>query len=324
MTQADRHVPATGDADASVVTVLRRRREDGSRAGERRDPWRVALVIEGGGSRSAVSAGMALTLVREGLVDAFDAVYATSGGALNGAWLLSSTPDSGLRSWAYPDVLAARVIDPWRAARGGPLVDMRRLVEHVYAHVTPMDFDAILAHPTSFHPIATDAQTGDAVDLHPHLTDAEALRDGLRASGCLPWLAGPPVLLGGRSYLDGGLTHGVPARLAAQGGATHLLVLRTKRADDLTRAASRVERAVLRRYYRRHGAGAGAGRAHAVRHLAALEEERWLEQACAESDTVRQVRPGHRTPAVSRLSRDSDLIAKAIRAGAAAMAEALG
>jgi predicted acylesterase/phospholipase RssA len=62
------------------VLVALRKREPGER---------VALVVEGGGMRGAVSGGMALALEELGLSRAFDAAYGSSAGALNAMWLVS-------------------------------------------------------------------------------------------------------------------------------------------------------------------------------------------------------------------------------------------
>ena len=51
---------------------------------------RVALVVEGGGMRGAVSGGMALGLDELGLAGAFDAAYGSSAGTLNAMWLVSA------------------------------------------------------------------------------------------------------------------------------------------------------------------------------------------------------------------------------------------
>jgi predicted patatin/cPLA2 family phospholipase len=48
-------------------------------AKDRRARYRVALVIEGGGSRGMFSAGMCLGLEGLGLESVFDAVYRASG-----------------------------------------------------------------------------------------------------------------------------------------------------------------------------------------------------------------------------------------------------
>ena len=77
-------MPVTEDlrGHAVVQTILRRRRE-GSRPGARRDGRRVALVIEGGGMRGVVSAGMTAAIEQLGLRDAFDEVHGASAGAFN-------------------------------------------------------------------------------------------------------------------------------------------------------------------------------------------------------------------------------------------------
>ena len=49
----------------------------------------LALVIEGGGMRGAVSAGMAAALTTLDLLDAFDSVHGSSAGAIVGAYLVS-------------------------------------------------------------------------------------------------------------------------------------------------------------------------------------------------------------------------------------------
>jgi hypothetical protein len=65
-----------------VLRVLGERARAGSLPGERRDGFRVALAIEGGGMRGTISAGMALALDELGLVSAFDAVYGASAGTI--------------------------------------------------------------------------------------------------------------------------------------------------------------------------------------------------------------------------------------------------
>ena len=148
-----------------LLRVLGERARAGSRPGQRSDPYRVALSIEGGGMRGTVSAGMALALHELGLVPAFDAVYGSSAGAITGAWLLSSTPQR-LRGWADPDY--ARTLIRWSAMlRGRPVVDVRSLVEVVYTTDFPMDFESVLASPVEYHPLGTDAATGESSDLRP-------------------------------------------------------------------------------------------------------------------------------------------------------------
>ena len=210
-----------------VRRVLRERAGSGSRPGHRADAYRVALSIEGGGMRGTVSAGMALALHELGLVNAFDAVYGSSAGAITGAWLLSSTPE-GLRGWADPDY--ARTLIRWSSLlRGRPVVDVKTLVEVLYQSDFPMDFASVLASPVEYHPLGTDAETGESTDLRPLISDPAGLRLALRASASLPFLAGPPVELRGRRFFDAGVAESVPFRTPLAQGATHILVLRSRR-----------------------------------------------------------------------------------------------
>jgi predicted acylesterase/phospholipase RssA len=218
-----------------VLRVIEERARSGSRPGHRDDGLRIALSIEGGGMRGTVSAGMALALFERGLLPAFDAVYGSSAGAISGAWLLSSTPE-GLRGWADPDY--ARSLIRWsaplhRRPRRRPVVDVETLIEVLYQTEFPMDFASILASPVEYHPLATDAATGESTDLRPLINDAAELRLALRASASLPFLAGPPIELDDRRFYDAGVAESIPFRTPLAQGATHILVLRSRRPPDV-------------------------------------------------------------------------------------------
>jgi predicted acylesterase/phospholipase RssA len=210
-----------------VLRVIDERVRSGSRPGQRSDGLRVVLSIEGGGMRGTVSAGMALALHERGMTPAFDAVYGASAGAITGAWLLSSEPER-LRGWADPDY--ARALIRWSALlRRRPVVDVQSLVEVVYQSQFPMDFASVLASPVEFHPLATDAATGESTDLRPLIADPAELRLALRASASLPFLAGPPIGLRDRRFYDAGVAESIPFRTPLAQGATHVLILRSRR-----------------------------------------------------------------------------------------------
>ncbi|MFE5078845.1 patatin-like phospholipase family protein [Streptomyces mirabilis] len=179
-----------------VWRVLTERAQADSRPGARADGYRVALAIEGGGMRGIIAGGMALALHELGLTNGFDAVYGASAGAASGAWLLSSSPQS-LRFWAHPRY-ARTAIRHSNPLRGRPLVDLYAFYEVLYRYgdqdFAPMDFASILAGDIEYHPLATDAATGESTDLRPFIGDAAELRLALRASAALPLLAGDPVM----------------------------------------------------------------------------------------------------------------------------------
>ena len=208
-----------------VVQIIRRRRSEGSRPGARRDGRRVALVIEGGGMRGVVSAGMTAALEQLGLRDAFDEVHGASAGAFNAAFLLAGQAAylTALYQHGFGD---PRFVSVRRAVRGGPAFDMDYVITDVWTRQRPLRFDAILSSGIDLHCTATDADRAEIVDL-AELHDDEQIRCALRASARLPWLAGPPVRFRARRLLDATLAEAIPVH-AAFAGATDVLVLQTR------------------------------------------------------------------------------------------------
>ncbi|MGH3724901.1 MAG: patatin-like phospholipase family protein [Mycobacterium sp.] len=310
---------ADGITDGSapeVSALLARRRAEQSKPGLRTDGARLALVIEGGGSRGVYSSGMVVALEEMGLSECFDAVYGSSAGALNGAWLLCGGARQAMRSWLDPSVMKS-VISPLRFLWGRPIIDTDHLVNHVYQYVVPMDFEAILAAPISFHPLATDADTGESTDLHPYLADGVAVRTALRASTCLPLVAGRPVSLGGRRFVDAGVAEAVPARTALSHGITHIVALRTRQLLDLPTPASGIERRLVSRYLARHAPGA------LLPWQQRLELHANEQRMLAEHPNTLQIAPAEESPIIGRIERDPVALGDALEMGRKAVYAAL-
>lgn len=335
--------PVTVAGGHEVLRVIAERVRRGSRPGERQDGLRVALAIEGGGMRGTVSAGMALALHETGVAHAFDAVYGASAGAITGAWLLSGTPEN-LTGWAEP-VHARAMIRPSNLWRGRPMVDVRNLVEYLYCEVARMDFDAVLANPVEYHPLATDVHTGQSTDLRPHLTGPVELRLALRASAALPFLAGPPVELAGRLFYDAGLAESIPYRTALAQGASHVLVLRSRPAPPtVTRTPATGPNARPSYGARLTAATALRNYPDALHHSFFARDRRLLEDDAllAQYDqsvlpitppsvnsrtrvepAVLSVRPAPDALHVGRLTRDGKVLKAALEAGRSAIERVL-
>src|SRR5664279_3662132 len=187
--------------------------------------------------------------------------------------------------------------------RGPRFPDQRPL----HPHLLPIDFAAVLANPVSLHPLGTDAADGRPVDLAALIRDVRTLKDALRATSCLPVMAGPPIELdGGRRFLDGGVAEPVPIRTALGDGATHALVLRTRRLDEQSEPPGALAGRVTSRWFRRHAPGALT--AWDSRPARTLEAERFL----AGLPTVLQIRPPLGSPSVSRIATDPALLGSAV------------
>lgn len=265
--------------------------------------------------RGAITGGMALAIDQLGITDAFDDVYGASAGGLNAAWLLSGAAGTGISTWTDPELRTAS-IRRRNLLRGRPIVDSSFLTEVVYEQLAPMPFERILESAVGFHPLATDAATGEAVDLGPLIGDRETLKLALRATTALPLLSGRPIELAGRRFFDAGLAESIPFRTAMTQGATHLLVLRSRRADEQESANSGRSARWIARYLSRHSihvAEAFLGRADRL-----IREDDELARAEADpaaSPAVLSLRPPPGTPPISRLEQDNERILAGLEAG---------
>lgn len=301
----------------NVLDLIRARAKEESRPGERTDPYRLALAVEGGGSRGAYSSGMVVGLERAGLTGVFDDVYGASMGAINVIWMLAGQAEHGVSYFWHPAVMP-NVIRPRAVLRGRPMVDLEFLTDRVYQRWAGLDFDAVLANPIGLHPIATDADTGTALDIGPFVHDAGTVKLAMRGSAGMPLLTGRLVQLGGHRLLDGGLAEAVPYHSAVRDGATHVLVLRTRRADERATTPTRGEDLAVRAFLRRTApAAVSAWATRADRRRAADAELR------AGAQHLHEVLVPRGSPEIGRLETDGTLIRRAAELGRAAVAEAL-
>lgn len=189
----------------------------------------IAFVLGGGGLLGAVEVGMLQALVEAGIRP--DLVVGSSVGALNGAALAT---DPG------PDAIAA-LTDMWeqlgndQVFGGGVLTrlgtlarsrthlhgneGLRGLIEGKAAGRLIEDL------PVRFECVAACIETARA-----HWFSSGPVSDAVLASSAVPGLL-PPVELGGRHYVDGGLVHSIPVGRAVELGATTLYVLQVGRIE---------------------------------------------------------------------------------------------
>lgn len=209
----------------SLTRILRDRAERGSRA-PHGDGARIALAIEGGAMRGIVSAGMVSALEELGLTHAFDAVYGSSAGAINGAYFLAGQAKLGTTIYSE-DINNHRFIDLKRPFLGRPIVNLNFLMTDVVTQLKPLKASEVLASQTPLAVMATDVDTACVTTLRD-FADSGSLCLALRAGATMPVIAGPPVTYRGRRLLDASLTEPVPVPAAEADGFTHILALLTR------------------------------------------------------------------------------------------------
>jgi NTE family protein len=180
--------------------------------------------MTGGGSLGAVQVGMATALHEHGIDP--DVLVGTSVGAVNAAYL-AGPGATGQR--------LASLAGLWSGMRRRDLftIQPRRWMRATLGTVPSMfsgdplrlllgrhlGYDAFEDARRSLHVTATDVVTGDGVIL-----SSGSVLDAVRASAAVPGLL-PPVLLGGRTLVDGAIGHPSPLAHADACGVDEIFLL---------------------------------------------------------------------------------------------------
>jgi predicted patatin/cPLA2 family phospholipase len=306
-----------------VVAVLRERARGGSQPGRRTDDHRVALVVEGGGMRGVVSAGMTAALERLGLTNCLDLVVGASAGAINGAALIAGVAQAGAATYHGP--LASRdFVNPARVLRGRPVIDVGYVLDYVSVELDGGRHERVLASPIALHCVAVDVDTAQTVTFSGMRSKTE-LYEVVLASSRMPWAGGPPVEIAGRRYVDGGLAAAIPVAEALAAGATHVLALQTRPYGVPRRSASRIGDLLIVRHLRRLNPELATLYRERVESYERVVED--IAQRSLDSGAgppyVLGLRPPLGTQVVSQLERRSEVLAAAAADGERLIDQAL-
>ena len=307
-----------------VLDVLHARMQSGSAPGARSDDHRVAVVLEGGGMRGVVSAGMTAALERLQMTGCFDLVVGSSAGALNAAALLAGVARPAAAM--YHTVLASRkFVNPVRLLFGRPALDVRFVLAHATGELDPGRHERTISSPIPLHCVALDVDSAKPVEFSGMRTKDE-LWEVLLATTRMPWVGGDPVTIDGRRYIDGALTCPIPVSNAVAAGATHVLVLQTRPYGVPRSAGGRVGERLIARHL--HGLNPALV---PLWHGRAAEYEDLVEDIARRSDApdgrgphVLGLRPPAGTPVVSQLERRPAILARAAAAAERLVEETLG
>jgi NTE family protein len=192
---------------------------------------RTAFVLSGGASLAAVQVGMLQALYEQGIAPDF--LVGTSAGALNAAFVASR-----------PQVpaTARRLGRIWRDLQRGDVFPLRpaALVGGVCGrrdHLVPdhglrrllgrhIEFEDLLDAPIPLHLVCFDLVEGRELLL----SEGRAV-DAVAASAAIPGVY-PPVAIGERRLIDGGVVNNTPISHAVELGAERVYVLAAQRSSQ--------------------------------------------------------------------------------------------
>jgi predicted patatin/cPLA2 family phospholipase len=163
--------------------------------------------------RSIYCLGAVRALVDSGYADRVRSIHTASAGCVSGAVLLARSAHgrsvAEMRDLLLQRLSGTRFINVWRLRN---IVDVDYLLESV-RDVTSLSAAMLAAGRPQVHFEVglTDARTGqpEYVDLTRLRTDLE-LDEALRATMALPYLYRRKVMIGGRRFIDGGVSDPLP------------------------------------------------------------------------------------------------------------------
>jgi predicted patatin/cPLA2 family phospholipase len=187
---------------------------------------RLALAIEGGGMRAAVTSGMCAALESYGIPpEIFDVVYGSSAGSVIGSFYLAAQIRFGTPVF-YEEITTREFIDPRRAVSRQPIMRLDYLIRHIIIVKKPLEYERVITSG-KLRVVATNIAEVKREILGPPKTLSE-LQDFLQASETIPIVAGPPFVINGVPYVDASVSEAIPWQAAIDDGATHVLVLSSR------------------------------------------------------------------------------------------------
>ena len=183
------------------------------------------------------------------------------------------------------------------------------LIDHVMRSVKPLRVDRILQAPGVLHVVSTEADTG-AVRICNDFSDADRFFRVLKASITIPLLSGAAIAIDDVALVDGGLVQQIAFESAIQAGASHLMVLMTRKEGGLERRSGKI-RGWTEGLLLRYSYNDAVSRAYRSRNAGINEIVRKIENPPDEVQVSRVVRSAAAAADVGTLTTDAALLRKA-------------
>lgn len=185
-----------------------------------------ALIIEGGGMRSAYASGALVALFDLGYRK-FDVVAGTSAGACCAINFIGGQPLQNFKI-LHEYLPTTKFINYLYSFSTKSVVDINFLLDEVLAKHVPLPLKEFYASPTKLYITATDCETGQAVYFEGHEHNPDQLMERLRASCAMPYLFRHKVFLNGKRHVDGGVSVSIPIQKAIDENCKEIFVISTR------------------------------------------------------------------------------------------------
>ncbi|MDO8528226.1 MAG: patatin-like phospholipase family protein [Deltaproteobacteria bacterium] len=186
-----------------------------------------ALVIEGGGFRSAYAAGALLHLLKEAPDLHFDVVAANSASVIPAAFFVTRQAKELEEFWLKDDALASpKFLSFWRIPISWlkPLINIDYFFHDIFRYRYRLDLEKLHEAKTEFYVTVMHHATGTRTDFSNR--DPE-IYEAMRASCAVPWAYNRKIYIRGERYIDG-FFDSIPLRIALEKGCTEIWIISTR------------------------------------------------------------------------------------------------
>lgn len=184
---------------------------------------KVALVLEGGGSKGAFTVGAIECLLKNGIE--FPYVIGVSAGSMNAVNFVSGQVSRGKE--ATINIMKDNdVVSVKNVLKNKSIIDLELLFDKIPNEIVPLDYDTYFNSKTHCLITVTNVETGRPEYIEEK-SDKNRLMQILRASMSLPYFM-PIVEIDGKKYMDGGISDSIPFKKAYNDGYRKQVVILTK------------------------------------------------------------------------------------------------
>lgn len=236
----------------------------------------TALIFEGGGMRASYTAGVVNVLLENELY--FDYVAGISAGASHSVNYLSRDILRSKR--CFTDIVKDANFGGKRYMLSGKgYFNAHWIYEQIGlpTGILPFDFDKFQSNPAKMRIGSLERQSGKVVywknEEMRNLTD---LMQKVRTSSTIPFFM-PPIAIGGKVYVDGGLAGGIALDIAKAEGYKKFFIVRTR--TKAYRKEPLKHEKLLKLYFRKYPEMLRAMLKRYEKYNAVLDEIDELEQA---------------------------------------------
>jgi predicted patatin/cPLA2 family phospholipase len=208
------------------------------------DGLRIALVVEGGGMRGALSAAGTVALAELGAGKVFDEVIAVSAGVMNASYMLTNQHQLGMSVY-FENCSKSAFLNRWRFWR---MLNVDYIIDHVAEIEKPLDLVGLLTVRPRLEVAVCEKNTGKTFLVDLRVTTTQA-KDVFRAAMAVPVLYNAAVIVDGVPCIDAGTLIPFPLDDVLARGATDVVVLSTRTPDFVERPPPWMMRRMFSRFH---------------------------------------------------------------------------